>query len=157
MNKKLKKTIIGIIAIAGIAIIAYAGFVLYAVYTFTSGCGMDDGPFKAVKIENQNLTDDLLIFDLSDKGKLIIDNRNDSLSPILTLIENEKVKWTLDTDVRNTEGYETCRIWKIDNVTVTKDSNPIKLTFTGYWTFGAERGSMEIDRTTGDNSFCLSW
>ena len=84
-------------------------------------------------------------------------NRNDPLSPILTLIENGKIIWTLDTDVRNTKGYETCRIWEISNVKITKDTDQIKLRFTGHWTFGAEAGSMEIDRKNGENSFCLSW
>ena len=97
------------------------------------------------------------IFNLSENGKLILENRNDTLSPILMLIEKEQVKWTLDTDVRNTEGYETCSIWEIRNVSITKDTDPVKLRFTGYWTYGAEEGFMEINREDGDNSFCLSW
>ena len=62
-----------------------------------------------------------------------------------------------DTDTRNTEGYESTRIWKISSVNITKNSDPIKMYFTGHWTFGAEQGSIEIDREDGENEFCLSW
>jgi hypothetical protein len=133
------------------------GFVAYVVYTFSSGCGMDDGPFKAVTTTPIEITETSERFKLSKGGELILTNRNDTLSPILTLFENGKLIWTLDTDVRNTKGYETCRIWEISNVTVTKDTDPIKIRFTGHWTYGAEAGSMEIDRENGKNSFCLSW
>ena len=118
---------------------------------------MDDGPFKAVLIDPVEISDSAQVFKLSGNGKLILENRIDTLSPVLTLMENGKVKWTLDTDLRNTKGYETCRIWEITNVTLIKDTDPIKLYFTGYWTYGAEAGSMKIDRKDGENSYCLSW
>lgn len=129
----------------------------YVYFSLFSGCGMDDGPFTAVIVDPIVISDSAQIFDLSDNGKLILENRNDTLSPILTCIENGEVKWTLDTDVRNTKGYETCKIWEISSVTVTKNTDPIKLNFAGHWTYGAEAGSMEIDRQDGKNSFCLSW
>lgn len=157
MNKTVKKIIIWTASIIGIGVIAYLGFVAYVVYSLTSGCGMDDGPFKAITITPIEITETSERFKLSKGGELILTNRNDTLSPILTLIEDGKVIWTLDTDVRNTKGYETCRIWEISNVTITKDTNPIKIRFTGHWTYGAEAGSMEIDRENGENSFCLSW
>ncbi len=157
MNKNVKKIIIWTASILGIGVIVYLGFVAYVFYTFSSGCGMDDGPFKAVTTTPIEITETSERFKLSKDGELILTNRNDTLSPILTLIENGKIVWTLDTDVRNTKGYETCRIWEISNVTVTKDTDPIKLQFTGHWTYGAEAGSMEIDRENGENSFCLSW
>ena len=157
MNKTVKKIIIWTASILGIGVIAYLSFVAYAVYTFSNGCGMDDGPFEAVTTTPIEITEISERFKLSKGGELILTNRNDTLSPILTLIENGKVIWTLDTDVRNTKGYETCRIWEISNVTITKDTDPIKIRFTGHWTYGAEAGSMEIDRENGENSFCLSW
>lgn len=157
MNKTVKKIIIWTASILGIGVIAYLGFVAYVVYTFSSGCGMDDGPFKAVTTTPIEITETSERFKLSKGGELILTNRNDTLSPILTLIENGKIIWTLDTDVRNSKGYETCRIWEISNLTVTKDTDPIKIRFTGHWTYGAEAGSMEIDRENGENSFCLSW
>ena len=156
-NKMLKKIIIGIAAIVGIGAIAYVGFVAYAVFLFSSGCGIDDGPFHAVKIEPVEISDSAMRFQLSKNGELIVENRADTLSPILTLVENGEVKWTFDTDVKNTKGYENCRIKRIENVRIIKDTNPIKFTFTGYWTYGAERGSMKINRKNGENSFCLSW
>ncbi|WP_194778653.1 hypothetical protein [Pararhodonellum marinum] len=48
MNKTAKKIIIWSASILGIGVIAYLGFVAYVVFSFTSGCGMDDGPFKAI-------------------------------------------------------------------------------------------------------------
>jgi len=156
MNKTIKRILIWTASIIGLGIIGYIGFTIYVVYLFTSGCGMDDGPFEAVQIEQQILSDSTQAFELNG-GHLILDNRSDTLSPILTLVENGKVKWTLDTDVRNTKEYESCRIWEIKNVTINKGSNPIKISFTAYWTYGAEAGFMEIDRKDGDNWFCLSW
>ncbi len=157
MNKTFKKILIGIGIIAGIGIAGYLVLLALVWNMFSSGCGMDDGPFEAVLIDPIELTESSQQFDLSNNGKLILENRNDTLSPILTLIENGKVKWTLDTDTRKTKGYESTRIWEISNVTIEKKSDPIKLVFTGHWTYGAEHGSMEIDRDDGDNSFCLSW
>lgn len=138
-------------------VIVYVVFLGHVFYTFFSGCGMDDGPFKAVLINQIELMEKAQQFDLSGNGKLILDNRSDTLSPIITLIENGKVKWTLDTDTRNTKGYEHTRIWKISDVKITKKTDPIKLRFIAYWTYGGEAGSMEINRKNGKNSFCLSW
>ena len=157
MNRTVKKIIIWTASIIGIGVIGYLGFVAYVVYSFSSGCGMDDGPFSAIKTTPIEITETSERFKLSKDGELILTHRNDTLSPILTLIENGKIKWTLDTDVRNTKGYESCRIWELSNVTITKDTDPIKIRFTGHWTYGAEAGSMEIDRENGENSFCLSW
>lgn len=157
MNKTLKKILIWAASIIGIGVIGYVGFVGYVLFTFSSGCGMDDGPFEAVLIDQIEITENAQHFDLSDNAKLILENRNDTLSPIITIIENGKIKWTLDTDTRNTNGYESTRIWEISNLTITKNTDPIKLRFTGHWTYGAEAGSMEIDREDGENSFCLSW
>ncbi|WP_299007479.1 hypothetical protein [uncultured Tenacibaculum sp.] len=157
MNKTFKKILIGVGIIAGIGITGYLGLIGVVWYQFSVGCGMDDGPFEAVTIKPIEITKNAKEFQLAKNGKLILENRNDTLSPTLTLIENGKVKWTLDTDTRNTKGYESTGIWEISNVIITKDSDPIKLRFTGHWTYGAEAGSMEIDRDNGDNKFCLSW
>ena len=153
----LKKVIIGIASIVGVGILGYVGFVAYVVFSISSGCGWDDGPFHAIKIEPIEISDNAMRFQLSNNGEFIVENRADTLSPILTLKENGEIKWTLDTDVKNTKGYETCWIGKIENVKITKSTDPIKFTFTGYWTYGAERGSMKIKRKNGENSFCLSW
>ncbi len=157
MNKPTKKILIRIFSFITIVVVAYFLLMIFVLYSFSSGCGMDDGPFKAVSIAPIEISNKAQTFDLSDNGKLILENRSDTLSPILTLIENGKIKWTLDTDTRNTEGFESTEIWEMRNVTVLKDSDPIKLKFIAYWTYGGEAGSMEIDRGDGDNSFCLSW
>jgi len=156
MNKTTKKLLIGTSIAFGLLLIA-AAIYIHFFFKAIGPCGLDDGPFKAILVDQVVISDSALTFNLADNGQLILDNRNDTLSPVLTLVENGQKKWTLDTDVRNTKGFENWRIWKISNVTITKDTDPIRLTFTGHWTFGAERGSMEIDRKTGDNSFCLSW
>jgi hypothetical protein len=155
MKLTLKKIIIWTSIIIGLGIFGYIGFVGYVIVSITNGCGMDDGPFEAVIVDDILITDSIQVFNL-DNGELILYNRNDSLSPILTLIENEHVIWNLDMDVSQTNGYETCMLWKISNLTIT-NGNPIRLSFTGHWTYGAEAGSMKINRKTGKNSFCLSW
>lgn len=159
MNKTVKIIVIGTGVFLGLAIIAISVY-LYTVFQAFDDigpCGFDDGPFKAVVIDNVTIPDTLQTFELTNGGQLILNNRNDTLSPLLTLQENGKTKWTLDTDVRNTKGFETCRIWEISSVIITNNSDPIKLSFLGHWTYGSESGSMEIGRKTGDNSFCLSW
>ena len=159
MNKTVKKTLIGTSIAFGLLLIAGAIYLYFVFKALDSigPCGFDDGPFKAKMVNQVSVADSVITFNLADNGQLILNNRNDTLSPLLTLVENGRTIWTLDTDVRNTKGFETCRIWKISNVTITKDTDPIKLTFLGHWTYGAERGSMEINRKSGDNSFCLSW
>nr|WP_299383092.1 hypothetical protein [Allomuricauda sp.] len=122
-----------------------------------SGCGMNDGPFTAVLIDQNKISENSRSFKLNNNAVLILDNRNDSLSPTLTLKENGIIKWTLDTDTRNTKGYESEQIWEISNLSITKTADPIKLEFTAHWTYGAEAGWMEINRENGKNSFCLSW
>ena len=157
MNKLTKKLLIWILSIIAIAVIAYFLLMIFVLSSFSSGCGMDDGPFKAILIAPIEISDTAQRFELADEGVLVLENRNDTLSPILTLIKNGEIKWTLDTDTRNTEGFESTEFWEMRNVTVLKDSDPIKLKFIAYWTYGGEAGSMEIDRGDGDNSFCLSW
>jgi len=157
MNKTNKKILIWTTSIIGLGIIGCVAFLGYVFFSFTSGCGMDDGPFIAVLIDPIEISDSAQSFELSGNAKLILENRNNTLSPVLTLIENGEIRWTLDTDVSNTTGYETCRIWEISDLTVKEDSDPITLSFAGHWTYGVEAGSMEIDREDGDNSFCLSW
>lgn len=132
MNNTIRNILIWTFSIIGIGIIGYVGFVSYIMYSLFSGCGMDDGPFKAALINPIEISRNAEEFNLSNNGKLILENRTDSLSPILTLIENGKVKWTLDTDTRNTKGYKSTRIWEISNLTVLKNSNPIKFNFTGH-------------------------
>ncbi|SDY07998.1 hypothetical protein SAMN05444411_12010 [Lutibacter oricola] len=156
MNKIVKKTLIGITIIIAIGVIGYT--ILHGIvwYQFNVGCGMDDGPFKAIKIENHLITDNHKIYKLK-KGELILDNRNDSLSPIILYKEKGKIEWILDTDVRNTKGYETCRISSINDLKIINDSNKIEIEFYAVWTYGAESGWMKIDKNGGDNKFCLSW
>lgn len=157
MNKTIEKTIITIASIIGITLISYIGYTIFVVYTFTSGCGLDDGPFKAVKINPIELTESSEKFKLLGNALLVLTNREGELSPVFTLIEDGKTKWTLDMDVSKTEGYESYRLWKINNVNLTQNINQIKLTFTAHWTYGAENGSMKINRKNGKNTFCLSW
>ena len=156
MKKFRKRLLIVLISIFGLGIILYVGFEILMYYTFTVGCGMDDGPFQAKIINEYKSTENLKTFKLSE-GNLIIDNRNDTLSPIISLKEKGITKWIIDTDTRNTEGYEKTRIWEISDVIIEKDKKEIKLSFIGHWTFGSERGKITIDRKNGENKFCLSW
>ncbi len=151
------KPLIWTTLIIAIGIISYF---IYVIMTFDIGyrgeCGMDDGPFNGIIIDPIEKSESAQVYEI-DNGQLIIENRNESLSPILMLIENGVTKWTIDTDVRNTIGNENSRIWEISNVSITNKSNPIELEFIGHWTYGAEFGTMTIERKNGDNKFCLSW
>ena len=124
-----KKVIIWISYLIGIGVLIYIGFVIYVIFSLTSGCGMDDGPFVAKKISPINITQNSHRFRLSNGNQLVLTNRNDSLSPILTFIEKGKVKWTLDTDVKNTKGYEKCSIWKLSDLKVDEGWFELNLTF----------------------------
>ena len=135
--------------------VIFTGIVIYRL--FHAGCGMDDGPFKAILIEPIEISDSAQVYLISRNGRLVIENRNDSLSPIIMLLENEEIKWALDTDVGITEVYELDELWEISDVEIFKDRRKIKLNFIGDWTMGAERGYMEIKRRNGENCFCLSW
>jgi len=116
---------------------------------------MDDGPFYAERINNVKFSESIQAFNLSGRT-LILDSRSEDLSPILAFEKNGKSLWVLDTDVSNTSGYETTRIWEISSVKI-QDGPKIQMKFIGHWTFGAEAGTMEIDKKNGKNSFCLSW
>ena len=157
MNQTIKKAIIWIATIIGISLIGYGVVVTYFLHTLNRGCGFDDGPFVAVVIDTIILSPDAQEFEISHQGKLIINNRKSSKSPIISLVENEKVKSSLDMDTRNTLGYEATTLQKLSEVVITRKNNPIEMKFISHWTFGAEVGSMEINRKNGENTFCLSW
>ena len=86
MNKTIKKILIWTPSIIVMGIIGYIGFVAYLVFSYSSGCGMNDGPFKAVLINPALFSDSTQPFKLSDNGKLILINRIDTLFPLLTPI-----------------------------------------------------------------------
>lgn len=156
MKSTPKKLIIWATSLIGIGVACYGVFILYAFYSLASGCGLDDGPFEAQLIEKVDFNDSVQTFEVG-RGKLVLENRKNKLSPTLTLVEEGKVKWTLEMDVSKNRGYETCSLWELSNVSVSNAKDPIRLTFIGHWTYGAEHGSMTIDRDDGDNSYCLSW
>ena len=117
MNKTTKKILLLIFSIISIGIAGYIVFAGYMMYTFSSGCGLNDGPFKAVLLDPVKISENSEVFKLKNDGILILDNRTDSLSPVFTLKEKGIVKWTLNMDTQNTKGYESTRILKISNVT----------------------------------------
>jgi hypothetical protein len=69
MNKTVKKIIIWTASIIGIGVIAYLGFVAYVIFSFSSGCGMDDGPFSAVKSTPIEITAQAEQSKLSEDGE----------------------------------------------------------------------------------------
>jgi hypothetical protein len=154
MNRTLKRTLVAAAALAGVVVVVYLILVARAIHVISSGCGMDDGPFHATKINTAIPRDSAAIYEVDD-GELLIWNR-DTRPPRIGLIEHGRSKWTLEMDVR-TETDSGAMLWQVENVTIEKASDPIKLDFTGHWTFGAEHGWMTIDREDASNEFCLSW
>lgn len=117
----------------------------------TYSCGFDDGPFTAIPSDSIAKASDSKVFELKNDGVLCIDNRIDTLPPVISFYEEELLKWSVVMDLEN---------WRIDSIysiEVSKDKALIKLEFIASWSFGNEFGSMRIDRYSGDNSFCLSW
>lgn len=160
MRKYFWKILMWIVGIAILGGIGYFIFAIYALNSFVSSlgpCGFDDGPFVGVLVDGRVISDSKETYHLSNDGKLILENRADTLSPIFSLVEEGNVKWSIDMDVRNTKEWESTRIWEISKVSITEEAGVIKMIFLEHWTFGAERGSMEIERASGNNSFCLSW
>lgn len=137
MNRTVKRILIGIGAVAGIGAVVYLVLVVRAIHAISSGCGMDDGPFHAARIDTAIPRDSATVYVIED-GELLIWNRQ-ALPPQVGLMEQGQTVWTLEMDVR-AETDSGAMLWKIDNVTIETDSDPIKLDFTGYWTFGAEHG-----------------
>lgn len=154
MNRTLKRILIAVGAVAGVVVVVYLILVVRAIHAISSGCGMDDGPFHAAKISAAIPRDSATVYEV-DNGELLIWNRA-TLPPRIELIEEGQSKWTLEMDVR-TETDSSAMLWQVDNVSIKKASDPIKLDFTGHWTFGAEHGWMTIDREDASNEFCLSW
>ncbi len=156
-----KKITFTIIIIMVLSFLIYVGYVIFGFISFSNTfdkCGMNDGPFTAQKIESEFIENKNDInLKLENKYTLIIQNRTDSLSPLITLKKSDKVEWTLDTNVRFTQSFESSFLSRIENVTVEKSTEFIELRFTGYWTYGAESGYIRINRNTAENFFCLSW
>jgi len=150
--------------IASIPLLAAPALFIYIVhFTFSSPyfnagpCGMDDGPFIARRIEPAAVSAGAQTFPLSGRSQLVVDNRPDGLPPLVALIEDGETKWTLEMDVSRGEEYKDYRLWEINGVTIGENNGRLQLSFLADWSFGMERGSMEIDRQTGANWFCLSW
>ncbi len=156
MKITIKRIIILLTVSIAACLIIYLFFVGYALYSLSSGCGMDDGPFIATRVNNTDPHGKFESFEI-DNGILVICNRNDSLPPVIYLIENNMIIWTLEMDVSKNKGYEDSRIFSINEISITAKSDPVEMTFTSCWSYGCERGSMEINRKTGENEFCLSW
>ncbi len=157
MYKSPKKNIDFAIKIFSIYIAIIALIFAYIFYNIFFRCGFNDGPFHAKKTNAIIILDSAKHYKLSPKDELILVNRSHSLSPILMLKENEIIKWKLDFDLQNSGECENCSITKIDNIKITNNDNPIVIQFAAHWTFGAEGGTMKIDRENGDNTFCVSW
>lgn len=153
---KLKSIIKVILIFSGICITGYLIFLGIIYYQFTVGCGFDDGPFKAIQIDKSTKLNKDAVISLKN-GELIIDNRHDTLAPLVGYKKDGKFEWIIDMDVRKTSGYEMFWISKIYEVEVKEGLRNIDLYFIADWSEGHEVGSMTIKKRNGKNSFCLSW
>jgi len=153
----VRKIILWSVILVFITVVCYFGIrgaiVLNNIFR---GCGFDDGPFYGQIVESYDFPDSLMVIEIIN-GSLLIDNRADTLSPIIGLTEDNQIKWIIDMDVSKTEGFESCKLWEVSDIKITNPSNPIRFTFIGYWTYGGELGSININRKNGKNKFCLSW
>lgn len=149
-----KLLLLGIFFILFFTVI-YVTIFFIGIYAFTSGCGTHDGPFEAVLIQPVEIQNSADTFELSNDSRLVLDDRDDALSPVLVFLVGNRLKWTLDMDLKIVnENYYISSI-SISDVSETKEE--IILNFHADWNYGYERGWMTINKENGDNEFCLSW
>jgi hypothetical protein len=122
-------------------------------------CGFDDGPFHStlISIPLDSIIENKYI-SCDENSTLYYDNRNTNSCPIITLIENDSIIFSLEMNLSNNDSGTNWELHEISNLEIKRNTkNTLKLTFWCYWTFGHEWGTMKIDKKTGENNFCLSW
>lgn len=145
--------------LAGLIYLGFLGFLGYGVYLilvlFT--CGLDDGPFEAELIHPIEISELAEKIHIQYFGILYMDIRNDSLSPVLTLVDKGIVIWSLEMDLARTKSFENSFLEKISHITWSINGDDFQMDFMANWNFGNERAWMTIDLDNGNNCFCLSW
>lgn len=144
-----------ILIIAAIAVILLIPVGRFA-YSIFFGCGFDDGPFKAVLTTEEIRVDSAEVFQINTE-EILLDNRSDSLPPLVGFKSDGEMNWVLDLDLKNTKKYDHCSISRLYNVEVQDYGDSFGLVFTAVWTYGHERGRMTVKKRTAKNHFCLSW
>ena len=145
-----------IILVTVILVVSYFTYVFSNFLEGMSECGTDDGPFEAVFVSYSEVSDEAKVFQLAHNYQLYLDNRTDSLPPLLILKRNDSIHWSLNMNTQNTKGYENTHLTRLSQVTIKENDKNIDLKFNALWTFGSESGNMRIDRESGNNWFCLS-
>lgn len=145
--------------LAGLIYLGFIGFLGYGVYIFLVlfTCGLDDGPFEAELINPIEIPEVAEKIYIENYGILHVDNRTDSLSPVLTLVKKGKIVWSLEMDLARTKGFENSFLEKISQIRWSIDDDDFYMDFVANWDFGNERAWMTINLDDGDNCFCLSW
>jgi len=160
MDKTLKIILIGIASIVGLAIVAMmVGTILFFLTIDSMGpCGMDDGPFIASKTNRIPTVDSVQTFLLQKEEKILLYNENDSLSPILTLVDKDKSRWSLDIGVRRFPNTPDSRVIEITEVSIVEKAHSFRLNFK-YRTIGGTvmGGRIDVNKNDGSNHVCLGW
>ena len=122
-------------------------------------CGFNDGPFQASIITipiDSIVENDYVSYD--ENCFLYFNNRDTNMCPVISLIEQDSVIFSLEMDLSKNLEETNWRMTEISDITIKKSSkNILHFTFFCKWTFGSEYGTMKINRKTGSNNFCLSW
>lgn len=119
-------------------------------------CGMDDGPFSADQISipfDSIGTDSFEI----DNGKLFVQNELIYSYPVISLIEDNNIAWSLLLKPDQKYEYQD---YDVGDMTITEikraNNNSIVIRFY-CWGVSGDGGTMKIDRKTGENNYCTSW
>lgn len=121
------------------------------------GCGWDDGPFPGEPlnvVEASGLTEVSYVLRYR-RGTIEIYNRSEQQFPVVVFRRADRIVWAVELST-HIDLYTNTHFARIEHPRIQRRLFGTRLTFTGYWTYGAEAGSASISpRSFGP--FCLSW
>ncbi len=121
--------------------------------------GFDDGPFYGKEFHGR--IDTLTVSDSISclGGTLIVINRDSVQSPIMALRDDHgDLEWALEMDVSSNPGFESCLLYRMANLRLDAGVLRTEIIFSGYWTFGGEKGRAYIwNLGKRFQKFYLSW
>ena len=119
--------------------------------------GFDDGPFHGHPFAGEVSAlapNDSAAF---RSGYLVIYNRDESEAPVLAYRVDGRTRWAREMHVSMDPESDVPELWEMSDPSVARGILRDRLDFTGYWTYGAERGYAYIWKFGGIQRFYLSW
>ena len=89
------------------------------------------------------------------RGTIEIYNRSEDQFPVVLFRRADRIVWAAELST-HIDLYTNTHFARIENPRIRRRLSGSQLTFTAYWTYGAEAGTASISpRRFGP--FCLSW